>query len=105
LHAVYSRGVAVCGDTVFVTASTGPRAGRAAVYRAGVDGGDFERCDAGPGWFDGNVDSHHLDALMDGPLVAFSSPDGTVYASNDAGVSWNSVTEGLRGVRRLLVMP
>ena len=33
---VYSRAVAVCGDTVFVSSSTGPRGGRAAVYRAAV---------------------------------------------------------------------
>jgi hypothetical protein len=105
LHAVYSRAVAVCGDTLFVTASSGPRGGRAAVYRGDVAGGGFERCEVGPGWFVGNIDSHHLDALMHGPLVAFASSDGDVYASEDAGATWDRVVDGLRGVRRLLVMP
>jgi hypothetical protein len=105
LHHVYSRAVAVCGDQVFATSSDGPRGGRGAVYRGGLRGDGFERCDAGPGWFDGNIDSHHLDALMEGPFVAFASPEGDVYASEDAGASWDRVAEGLRGIRRLLVMP
>jgi len=105
LDSVYSRAVAVCGDAVFVSSSTGPRGGRAAVHRAGLSAGDFERCDAGPGWFDGNVDSHHLDALQDGPFVAFASPEGGLYASDDVGATWRTVADGLRGVRRLLVMP
>ncbi|MGZ8578679.1 MAG: WD40/YVTN/BNR-like repeat-containing protein, partial [Actinomycetota bacterium] len=63
LEAPYARAVAVSGSAVLITASNGPRGGHAAVYRADLEGGPFERCLAGPGWFDGNIDSHHLDAL------------------------------------------
>ena len=38
LDAPYSRGVAICGDTVLVSASSGPRGGRSAVYRGALAG-------------------------------------------------------------------
>ncbi len=50
LDATYSRAVVVCGDTLLVSASSGPRGGRAAVYRGDMAGGAFERCtDRTPG--------------------------------------------------------
>src|SRR6266566_2895224 len=73
LDARYSRAVAVCGEVVLVSSSNGPRGGRAAVYRADLAGGTFERCLAGPGWFDGNIDSYCLDALPDGSAAAFGT--------------------------------
>ena len=67
LEATYSRAVVVCGDTVLVSASNGPRGGQAAVYRGDLASGPFERCTAGlPGWFDDNIDTYRLDALNDG---------------------------------------
>src|SRR5205807_9259184 len=67
LHAAYCRGVAVCGDTVLLSASTGPRGGRSALYRAPAEGGTFEKCDRGlPDWFDDNIDSSCL-AATPGP--------------------------------------
>ena len=39
LDARYSRAVAVCGDAVLVSASNGPRGGKAAVYRGPLAGG------------------------------------------------------------------
>ena len=106
LETTYSRAVAVCGDTVLLSASRGPRGGRAAVYRGSVAGGGFERCRAGlPDWFDDNIDTYCLDALPDGSLAALGTADGRVFASEDTGLSWAEVASGLPSVRRILVMP
>jgi hypothetical protein len=105
LEARYSRAVAVCGEAVLVSSSNGPRGGRAAVYRADRAGGTFERCLAGPGWFDNNIDSYCLDALPDGSLAAFGTSDGRVYASMDGGSTWDERASGLPPVQRVLVMP
>ena len=106
LEARYARAVSVCGDTLLMSASRGPRGGRAAVYRAGLDSGAFERCRAGlPEWFDDNIDSYCLDALPDGSFAAFGTSDGRVYASADAGSSWEERASGLPPLQRVLVMP
>jgi hypothetical protein len=103
----YSRAVAVCGDTLLVTASRGPRGGDAAVYRGAVSGGAFERCRAGlPSAFDDNIDTYCLDALPeDGSFAAFGSSDGEVFASTDRGETWAQIASDLPPVRRVLVMP
>jgi hypothetical protein len=102
----YARGVTVCEDVVLVSASSGPRGGQAAVYRAGLGGGEFERCRAGlPEWFDDNVDSHCLDAPPDGPVAAFGTSDGELYVSTDLGSRWDRVADGFPPIRRVLVMP
>jgi len=104
LHSTYCRGVTVCGDTVLVSASNGPRGGRAAVYRRAVGGGSFERCRSGlPEWLDGNVDSGWLDATPE--LAAFGTADGRVFASADEGSTWNLVTADLSSIGAVLVMP
>ena len=105
LEARYSRAVAVYGEAVLVSSSNGPRGGRAAVYRADRAGGTFERCLAGPGWFDDNIDTYCLDALPDGSFAAFGTSDGRVYASADAGSTWDELASGLPPVQRVLVMP
>jgi hypothetical protein len=102
LHAPYARAVAVAGDTVLITASTGPRGGRAALYRRRVEGGPFERCQSGlPEWFDRNIDTHCLVAI--GSTAAFGTEDGRVYESNDAGVTWEEAATGLPPVRCVVV--
>ena len=104
LHSTYCRGVAVCGDTVLVSASDGPRGGRGAVYRGQLDGGSLERCRLGlPEWFDDNIDSYCLDATED--LVAFGTGDGRVFASSDQGTTWAEMAAGLPSVVCLLLMP
>jgi hypothetical protein len=106
LEAPYSRAVAVCGDTVLVSASNGPRGGRAAVYRGDLSGGGFERCREGlPESFDDNIDSYCLDAPEDGSFVAFGTSDGRVFGSEDAGRSWIEVASNLPPVHRVLVLP
>jgi hypothetical protein len=105
LEARYSRAVAVCGEAVLVSSSNGPRGGRSAVYRANLASGAFERCHAGSGWFDDNIDSHWLDALPDGSFAAFGTSDGRVFASADEGSTWEEHVSGLPPVQRVLVMP
>lgn len=92
LHATYCRAGAMCGETVLVSASTGPSSSHAALYRGRTDGGSLERCRQGlPEWFDGNIDSHCIGALSDGSLAAFVAEGGRVFASDDEGVSWTEV--------------
>lgn len=88
LHATYCRAVAVAGDTVLLSASLGPRGGRAAIYRRRLDDSNgFTRCTTGlPPWFDDNIDTHRLDA--DGEVAAFVTADGRVFVSEDAGTTW-----------------
>jgi hypothetical protein len=107
LEAPYSRAVAVCGDTVLVTASTGPRGARSAVYRGDLRGdGSFERCrESLPDSFDDNIDTYCLDAVPDGSFAAFGTSDGRVFASGDAGTTWGELASGLPPVLRVLVLP
>lgn len=106
LHATYCRAVAVTGDRLLVSASDGPGAGRAALYRTGPAGKGFERCRHGlPEWFAGNIDSLCLDALPNGELAAFGTEAGELYASTDQGDSWSRIASGLDRIRRVLVLP
>ena len=94
LHGTYLRAVAVAGDDVLVSASTGPGGERAALYRRPGGEGPFERCQAGlPEWLPGNVDTGTLSAT--GDEVVFAAPDGTLYGSADGGRSWETLAEGL----------
>jgi hypothetical protein len=110
LHAPYCRAVALCGpdpsapDTVLVTASTGPRTDRGAVYRRPLEGGAFERAAEGlPEWFGSNVDSHCL--ASSGGSVLVGAREGRVYGSEDSGRSWEQVLEALPGVSCVLIPP
>ena len=106
LEATYSRAVVVCGDTVLVSASDGPRGGRGAVYRGGLADGPFERCTTGlPEWFDDNIDTFWLDALNDGSFAAFCTSDGRLFGSEDAGSTWRELASDLGAVRHILVLP
>lgn len=107
LAAPYMRGVTVCGDAVLVSASAGPRGGRAAVYRGALHGnGGFERCTAGlPDWFEDNIDSLWLDSPPDGSFAAFGTGDGRVFGSSDGGATWDEVASGLPAVHAVLVVP
>jgi hypothetical protein len=92
LHGSYLRAVAVAGDTVLVSASTGPFTQSAAVYRKPVRGNaPFERCEQGlPASFPENIDTFCLEAS--GPAVAFGTSSGHLYLSLDEGVRWSLVT-------------
>ena len=103
LDAPYARAVVVSGDTVLVSASRGPRGGRAAVYRGDIRGGALERRTTE--WFDDNIDTYCLDALNDGSFAAFGTSDGRLFASDDGGSNWREIASGLPAVRHVLVVP
>jgi hypothetical protein len=98
LHAAYSRAVALDRDRLFLSASTGPRGGRAAVYRREPGSDVFEKCGGGlPEWFAGNIDSHRL-AAGDGAVVV-GTEDGRVFTSEDAGATWREALDGVGTIR------
>lgn len=93
LHAPYARAVALDGDRLFLSASTGPRGGRAALYRREPGASAFERCEDGlDEWFPGNIDSHCLGAA--GGTVLFATEDGRAFLSDDGGDGWREVLGG-----------
>ena len=89
LQAAYARAVALDGMVLYMSASTGPRGGRAALYRRAPGEDSFHRVTDGlPEWFDRNIDSHHLAASAG--LVVFGG-DGTPFVSEDGGASWRAI--------------
>jgi hypothetical protein len=94
LPATYARAVALAGDTVLLSVSTGPDGRRAALYRRPRAGnGPFRRSAIGlPGTFPGNIDTFCL--VADGDRAALGTFAGRVYASHDAGASWATVAAG-----------
>ncbi|MBI2461605.1 MAG: hypothetical protein HYV61_09010 [Candidatus Rokubacteria bacterium] len=103
LHARYLRAVAVAGEYLLVSASTGPGGKRAAIYRKrfGSDG-PFERCRQGlPEWFPSNVDTGCLAAS--GMTVAVGTDEGLVFLSADAGASWELLAKDLPPVQGLVL--
>jgi hypothetical protein len=102
LHAAYCRAVAVSAAAILLTASTGPRGGRAALYRRPLGNGVLTRCERGlPEWFERNIDTHSLAA--DGETAAFGTEDGRVFVSEDAGITWEEAATGLSPVRCVVV--
>jgi len=103
LHSGYCRAVAVSGDTVLLSASAGPRGGRAALYRGRLDGrGVLERCRDGlPEWFDGNIDTQWVAGSRS--TAAFATPGGEAFVSGDGGATWERVASGLPAVHAVLL--
>lgn len=102
----YSRAVAVAGTTVVVSASTGPRTGRAGIYHRPLDqpGARFGRSTAGlpaSGWFPFNIDTGQL-AAADSNVV-LGTEAGEAYLSVDGAHSWESVARGLPPVTAVAV--
>ncbi|BAY47044.1 hypothetical protein SAMD00079811_46600 [Scytonema sp. HK-05] len=95
LHAAYARAVAVCGETILMTASMGPHGGKAALYRHPLDKpGTFSKCEQGlPEWFDDNINTGTLSTS--GNLAAFGTSDGQIFFSDDAGRTWKQIAAHL----------
>lgn len=95
LHAAYARAVAVCGQTILMTASMGPHGGKAAIYRHPLDKpGTFSKCEQGlPEWFDDNINTGTLSTS--GNLAAFGTSDGQIFFSDDAGRTWKQIAANL----------
>ena len=104
LHSTYARAVAVAGDHVLLSASSGPRGGRAAVYRTrlGPEPHLVKCTDGLPEWFDGNIDTGWLVAR--GPIAAFGTGDGAIFRSDDEGQRWRIAAEGLPSIRELCLV-
>ncbi|WP_052050898.1 hypothetical protein [Leptolyngbya sp. KIOST-1] len=101
LHGAYARAIAVCGETILMSASTGPRTSRAALYRRPLYGpGGFEKCDQGlPQWFADNINTGTLATA--GRCAAFGTSNGEIFGSQDAGLTWRRLATGLAPVRCL----
>ncbi len=99
LHAHYLRAVAVAGDHLLVSASTGPEGERAALYRRRLrESEKFERCGKGlPEWFGSNIDTGCLTAS--GVTVAFGTDEGLLFLSTDAGASWERMAKDLPAIQ------
>jgi hypothetical protein len=98
----YARGVAIHDDTVLVTVSDGPRASRAAVYQAPVDGGPLTRVEGGlPEWLHGNVDTRCI--ASDGRRAALVDGAGDVWSAAEGVDGWERIASGLPGVTGLAV--
>ena len=101
LHGAYARAIAVCGETILMTASTGPHTGKAAIYRRPLDSSaGFDKCEQGlPEWFSSNINTGTL-ATAEG-CTAFGTRAGEIYLSPDAGHSWHSVATDLAPIQCL----
>jgi hypothetical protein len=102
LHSTYARAVAVADNSILVTASDGPRGGRASVYRTTLAAGSrLEKCTSElREWFDGNIDTGWLAAS--GSTCAFATADGRLFVSEDAAETWREVASALPRARWLL---
>lgn len=93
LHAPYCRAVAVTGDLVLVSASTGPRSDDAAVYIGELWEGPFSKVGPGlPDRFTSNVDTHCLLARAHDLYIGNGD---TVWHSSDQGGTWSVALTGL----------
>jgi hypothetical protein len=98
LHSVYSRAVAISGDSLVCSVSIGPGGERSALYRMPIDGDRFTPCETGlPTWFEGNVDTHCLVGWDE--VVVAGGPNGSVYLSEDHGLKWREVAADLPTIR------
>ncbi|HSS10453.1 MAG TPA: hypothetical protein VLL25_11245, partial [Acidimicrobiales bacterium] len=100
LHGSYCRAVTVAGDEVLLTASTGPRGTQGAVYRRqlGRQGG-WERISD---LVKGNIDTFWLAAS--GETAAYVTQDGQLWASDDAGSTWDHVSDLTAAPRALALV-
>jgi photosystem II stability/assembly factor-like uncharacterized protein len=103
LHGSYCRAVVVTSEAILVSASSGSSGRRAALYRRSLHGGAFERCEAGlPEWFSTNLNTFCL-AARDHIVIA-GDDNGTVYRSDDGGITWTEAVRGLPGVRCVAIV-
>jgi hypothetical protein len=99
LHATYLRAVSFAGASVLVSASTGPAGAHSSIYHRPIDAAadtPFRRSRTGlPEWLAGNIDTFCLVGEADGTFTALGDPEGGVFVSEDAGLSWEAAQSGL----------
>lgn len=99
LHGSYCRAVAVAGDHVLLSASTGPFRTQGAIYRRTLgDEGPWRRV---TDLVKGNIDSFWLAAADD--EAAWVSEDGDLWQSGDAGQTWERADQ-VAGSPRAVIM-
>ncbi|MEX0948607.1 MAG: hypothetical protein WD296_07365 [Acidimicrobiia bacterium] len=91
----YARSIARWGDVIIMTASNGPTSDEAGVYRGRLhSSAPLERCGTGlPETFRDNIDTGCLS--VGGGVAAFGTTEGSVFASRDAGESWDEIARDL----------
>jgi hypothetical protein len=99
LHASYALTAAAVTDGALVAVSSGHAGRDGAVYR--LEGDRLERVAGLPTAMHGAVGPRQLAAAGDAAVVAL--PNGDVYASDDAGLSWLRIAEGLPNVTEILI--
>jgi len=99
----YCRAVALVGNTVLITASTGPRTVESGIYRKRLDSADpFERCRTGlPETFTDNINTGCL--VSHQGVAVFGSADGSVFTSSDEGRSWNQLASSLPRINAVTI--
>ncbi|PSO69546.1 MAG: hypothetical protein BRC40_15075 [Cyanobacteria bacterium QH_8_48_120] len=104
LHGSYARAVAVSRETVLITASLGPHAGKAAVYRRPLDQpGSFQKCERGlPEWFSDNINTGCL--ATSNNWAAFGTSEGEIFVSDDTGLTWKQLASDLAPIRCLSIV-
>jgi hypothetical protein len=110
LHATYARAIGVCEDTILMSVSMGPRGSKAAIYRRKLDqAGTFEKCapqgnhnNQQPEWFSDNINTRCL--ATSGTAAAFGTPDGEVFYSTDAGLTWEAIVSDLPSIHCLTLV-
>lgn len=99
----YCRAIAVTGDHVVLSVSAGPDGAEAALYRRALEDSVFDRVRLGlPEYFAGNVDTYCLSAWDE--QVVCAAPGGSVYVSNDNGVRWHELVNGLPEPRAIAIL-
>jgi hypothetical protein len=99
----YCRAIAVTGDHVIISVSSGPDGAEAALYRRALEDSVFDRVRQGlPDYFAGNVDTYCLTAWDE--QVVCAAPGGSLYVSNDSGVRWHELVTGLPEPRAVAIM-
>ncbi|MGH9136033.1 MAG: hypothetical protein ACRD0G_03175 [Acidimicrobiales bacterium] len=106
LHASYCRAVAVSGDWLLATASTGPgtRDGRLYRRRLGDPAAPFEPTAGLRERFPFNLDTRQLAGTAD-ERAALGTNDGELWWSDDAGAQWHVLTDALPPIRHVVIGP
>lgn len=97
LHGNYSRALAVCDETILMTAKS-PSDNKSAIYRRPLDEpGTFKKCERGlPEWFLNEINTGTLATFKN--IVAFGTHDGQTFLSSDAGLTWKQIAADLAQV-------
>jgi hypothetical protein len=110
LHATYARAIGVCENTILMSVSMGPRGSKAGIYRRKLDqAGTFEKCapqakpdGKQPEWFSDNINTRCL--ATRGTVAAFGTPNGEVFYSTDAGLTWEAIVSDLPTIHCLALV-